>query len=101
MKMTNDMQPNKERPAGGSSKPLVIGRFREYLDDVIHGLESVQKRQRSYEIKPNDWFFPSDVYPHSAKFKYRCGVLAKAGIIETDNSSGRWGKKYRVPENVR
>lgn len=98
MKMTNDIQPNNERQAGGSSKP----RFREYLDDVISGLESVQKRQRSgYSIKPNDWFFPSDVYPHSARFKYRCSVLAKAGIIETDNSTGRWGKRYRVPENVR
>lgn len=99
--MIKDKKTIADSSSRGENKPVVIGRFSQYLDEVVEGLESVERRQRSYAIKPNDWFFPSDVYPHSAKFKYRCGVLAKAGIIETDNSSGRWGKRYRVPENGR
>lgn len=51
----------------------------------------------NHSFKPNEWFFPSDVIPHSTQFKYRCKKLYEAGLLERSESHGRWGWRYRVP----
>ena len=45
----------------------------------------------------DEWFFPGDVAPHSAQFKYRCKKLYEASLLERQDSSlNRWGYSYRV-----
>jgi len=64
-------------------------------------LEEIQRRLAiptwSYSFTPHAWFFPNDVAPHSASFKYRCKKLHALGLLERSESYGRWGYRYRVP----
>lgn len=67
----------------------------EILADVVRSL-AIPKWNYSFE--PNDWFFPSDVRPHSSTFKYRCKKLHALGLLERDGDSpSRWGFRYRAP----
>ena len=55
----------------------------------------------NYTHKPDAWFFPSDVAPHSAQFKYRCKKLYEAGLLERHgDSKERWGYQYRIKPQV-
>jgi len=46
----------------------------------------------------DSWFFPSDLHPYDASFKYRCKKLYELGLLERDNSAGRWGWRYHIPQ---
>ena len=59
--------------------------------------ESLAIRRRTYNYEPHDWFFPSDVHPHSNSFKYQCKKLHTLGMLERSAGFGRWGYTYRVP----
>lgn len=45
----------------------------------------------------DDWFFPNDLSPHNARFKYMCKKLYGLGLLERTDSAGRWGYKYHIP----
>lgn len=55
------------------------------------------RKQVSYHQDPTEWWMPSDVCRPVANnaFKYACKKLTEQGILECDNSTGRWGKSYR------
>ena len=45
----------------------------------------------------SDWFFPSDLIPHSNSFKYSCKKLYEQGKLERQGDSiDRWGYQYRI-----
>lgn len=51
----------------------------------------------NYSFEQNDWFFPSDLLPHSTRIKYVCKKLYEVGLLERTDGYGRWGYRYRVP----
>ena len=65
----------------------------EWLDEVKRKIHNFP-----YGHKENSWFFPCDIAPHSAQFKYRCKKLAEAGLL-TRGFNGRWGYSYRISVN--
>jgi hypothetical protein len=48
-------------------------------------------------IKTEDWFFPSDIIPHSTAFKYACNKFSEQGLLEKrGDKRDRWGYQYKV-----
>ena len=45
----------------------------------------------------DSWFFPSDLSPFDAGFKYRCKKLYEMGLLERSASAGRRGYRYHIP----
>jgi len=77
------------------NKPIM--KPEQILEEVIRKLA---RTYWNYNFKPNEWFFPSDVSPHSTSFKYKCKKLHALGMLERQgDSSDRWGYRYRVPNN--
>jgi len=49
----------------------------------------------NYDLK--DWFFPSDLIPHSSQLKYSCKKLHKQGKLERNGDGrDRWGYQYKI-----
>jgi len=66
----------------------------EWLEEVKRKLTI---KHWNYSHEPDAWFFPSDVAPHDAQFKYRCTRLYEAGLLERHgDSKDRWGYRYRI-----
>ena len=68
-----------------------MSKTEEFMADVISCLDDSR-----YGHKRNDWFFPDDIAPHSSQFKYRCNKLYMSGLLERDQTCGRWGYQYRI-----
>lgn len=46
------------------------------------------------------WFFPSDLIPHSSRFKTWCKKQVELGLLESDEGGGRWGYRYRKVKKI-
>jgi len=73
--------------------------MKETLDELLSDIKRLLALKRwNYSYEMNDWFFPSDLIPHSTSVKYRCKKLFIAGLLERQGSSSdRWGYRYRIP----
>ena len=59
-------------------------------------IEDIKELVRRKNSRSDGWFFPSDIIPHSAKFKYACKKYHHLGKLERfGNSKDRWGYMYR------
>lgn len=68
------------------------------LEEMLEAIKRLLALPRwNYSYKPNEWFFPSDLIPHSAKLKAQCKKLYENGLLERrGDGCNRWGYSYRV-----
>lgn len=71
--------------------------------DPAEGIAEIKRRLTAkywnMSFTLDDWFFPGDLSPHSARFKYMCKKLYALGLLERTESYGRWGWRYHIPQS--
>ena len=72
------------------------------LDEMLAKVKSLLGHDfwnPNMRYEQTDWFFPSDLIPHSSQFKYQCKKLYEAGLLERHgDGTNRWGYTYRIKQ---
>ena len=67
------------------------------FEELQNRINRIDKARGYHGATPDGWFFPTDVAPHDASFKYACQKFHKIGLLERQgDSTDHYGYQYRI-----